>query len=374
MVNKGEVDNMDENKDKADDMNDEKNTDSVNTQSEVSHNDPWTDNEISEQTSAHKPEGAVKSSSTTEEELRWQKDLVNRLAFASLNEQRRGRRWGIFFKSLMFVYLFSLLFMFNSGDGGDIAVGPHTAVVELKGIISDDSPASADNVVSALRDAFESRNSKGVIIRINSPGGSPVQAGYIYDEIVRLRAQYPDKHLYAVVTDMAASAAYYIASAADEIYADKASMVGSIGVIAGSYGYVEGMKKLGIERRVMTAGENKAFLDPFSPLKESHKRHMQTLLDDVHEQFITAVKKGRGERIKDDPKIYSGLIWTGEQSVGLGLVDGLANTSGVARDIIGQDKIVDYTIHPNYLDRFAEKIGVTMTRTLFSAANEIHLQ
>jgi protease-4 len=353
-----------------DDANKENTTDS-----QTEAHDPWTNEESTAEKDvvAEKPTAAEKQDKNNNQ-IDWQNDLVNRLAFASLNEQRRSRRWNIFFKSLLFIYLFSLLFMFSPSETGDLSLGPHTAVVELKGAIGDDDFASADNIVAGLRAAFKNKNTKGVVLRINSPGGSPVQAGYIYDEIVRLREKYPDILLYAVVTDLAASAAYYIASAADEIYADKASMVGSIGVITGGYGFVDSMKKLGVERRLMTAGKNKAFLDPFSPLKKEHKEHMQGLLDDVHEQFINAVKKGRGDRIKDDPKIYSGLIWTGEQSVKLGLVDGLASTSQVARDIIGQEKLVDYTIRPNYLDRFAEKIGVTMTRMFFSMGQGLQLQ
>lgn len=361
MVRRGELNLMEENKGSNELDTKEAQNEQLNADSQ-SH-DPWTENDKQEDKAVSNPGDKSESAG----DPRWQKDLINRLAFASLNEQRRGRRWSVFFKSLLFVYLFSLLFMLVPGDSGDISVGPHTAVVEIKGVISDDDFASADNVVGALRRAFENNNSKAVIMRINSPGGSPVQAGYIYDEIVRLRAKYPDKTLYAVATDLAASAAYYIASAADEIYADKASMVGSIGVITGGYGFVDTMKKLGIERRLMTAGDNKAFLDPFSPLNPAHKKHMQGLLNNVHEQFITAVKKGRGERIKDDSSIYSGLIWSGEQALALGLVDGLASTSHVARDVVGEAKLVDYTMRPNYLDRFAEKIGASMTKVLFTA-------
>ena len=352
----------------------ESNTDeNVSAENAAAH-DPWTNNEeVVKEPMDHEPE-VTKSQSSKEKQpenqSEWQNDLVNRLTFASLNEQRRSRRWSVFFKSLLFVYLFALLFMFSPSETGDISLGAHTAVVELKGAISDDDAASADSVVSSLRDAFENKNAKGVILRINSPGGSPVQAGYIYDEIVRLREMYPDKPLYSVVTDMAASAAYYIAAATDEIYADKASMVGSIGVITGGYGFVDTMKKLGVERRLMTAGENKAFLDPFSPLQPKHRKHMQTLLDNVHDQFISAGRKGRGDRIKNSPEVFSGLIWSGEQSLKLGLVDGLASTSHVAREIIGQEKLVDYTMRPNYLDRFAEKVGVSASKLIFSGMGQ----
>ncbi len=291
----------------------------------------------------------------------WQQDMINRLAFASLNEQRRTRRWSIFFKGLMFAYLFLILIMlYVPGERtlGRGMTGKHTALVEVKGVIAQDSEASADIVVSGLRSAFENKNSQGVILRINSPGGSPVQSGYINDEILRLREQYPDKPLYAVIVDIGASGAYYIAAAADEIYADKASLVGSIGVIANGFGFVGSMEKLGIERRLYTAGEHKGFLDPFSPENAAEVAHFETVLKKTHAQFIGVVKEGRGDRLKgDDEKLFSGLIWSGEQSLELGLIDGLGSSSFVARKVIGAEDIVDYTPQPNYLDRFAERLG-----------------
>ncbi len=296
----------------------------------------------------------------------WQRDVVNRLAFAALNEQRRARRWNIFFKSILLAYLFLIFFaLYLPQQGGKpITVGKHTALVDVKGVIAADADASADNIVTGLRAAFEDENTVGVILRINSPGGSPVQAGYVYDEIKRLRKKYPDTKLYAVVSDMCASGGYYIAAAADEIYADKASIVGSIGVLMNGFGFVDSMKKLGVERRLYTAGEHKGMLDPFSPVKPDEVAHVKHMLDTIHQQFIKAVKDGRGDRLKDDPQIFSGLFWTGEEGVKLGLVDGLGSAGYVAREIIKQEKIVDYTPKPDYLERFAERFGMAMADTL----------
>ncbi len=303
----------------------------------------------------------------------WERDLVNRLAFASLNEQRRARRWGIFFKLLTFGYLFLLLMMFLSREWGGLEspAGRHTALIEIQGVIDESSQASADNIIGSLRAAFENHNTAGVILRINSPGGSPVQAGYVYDEIRRLREQYPDIPLYAVISDIGASGGYYIAAAADRIYADKASIVGSIGVTMSPFGissfdFTEAMEKLGIKRRLITSGESKSLLDPFSPLKQNEVEHVKMLLDNIHAQFIAAVRQGRGERLRDDPEIFSGLIWTGEKGVELGLLDGLGSTSYVAREIIGAEDLVDYTSRPDMLSRFAERLGVALGRELAS--------
>ncbi len=324
--------------------------------------DPWTDNPP---VSGQSPDDAPPAAGTAREETAWERDLVNRLAFAALNEQRRARRWGIFFKSLLFIYLFALLVWYFPTEEGDISLGgPHTALVDIKGPIADNAMASADNIARGLRAAFKDGNTRAVILRINSPGGSPVQAGQVYDEIRRLRQKYPDIPLYAVAGDLCASAAYYIASAADEIYADKASLVGSIGVLMDGYGFVDTLKKLGVERRLITAGEDKAFLDPFSPLKPEHRAFMQGLLDNVHRQFIEAVKNGRGERLADDPKLFSGLIWNGDQALELGLVDGLGSAGYVAREVVGVDKIKDFTPRPNYLDRFARQLGTAMSEAM----------
>jgi protease-4 len=298
----------------------------------------------------------------------WERDVLSRLAFAAINEQRRSRRWSIFFKFLIFGYLFLVFWSIqsNRGEHALMESGEHTALVELKGVIADDADANADDVVTALRDAFKNKNTRGVILRINSPGGSPVQAGYINDEIHRLRKEHPKIPLYAVVTDICASGGYYVAVAADKIYADKASIVGSIGVrMSGltTFGFVDAMKKLGIERRMLAAGDDKAMLDPFSPLKPEEVKHVSTLLENIHQQFIHVVKEGRGDRLKgDDKTLFNGFYWTGEQAVNLGLVDGLANSSYVARELIGAEKIVDYTHRPSPLERLTNRFGVVMAK------------
>ncbi|MBE9568300.1 MAG: S49 family peptidase, partial [Proteobacteria bacterium] len=267
-------------------------------------------------------------------EKSWERKTITQLAEASLKEQRRSRRWGIFFKLLTFIYIGAVIFMFGNADISNVEIHEkHTALVELNGVIADNEEASADNIVTALRDAFDNKNTAGIILRINSPGGSPVQSGYIYDEIIRLREENPDTPLYAVVTDICASGGYYIAAAADKIYADKASIVGSIGVRMDNFGFVDAMEKLGVERRTLTAGENKALLDPFLPENEKTKAHMQNMLGEIHQQFIESVKKGRGDRLDTSVEgLFSGLIWTGEGAVKIGLIDELASSSYVARE------------------------------------------
>jgi protease-4 len=309
----------------------------------------------------------------------WERDVLEKIATEGLKEQRRARRWGIFFKLLGFGYLLIGLLMFVpfisdsrqvTGKHGE----KHTSLVELQGVIMPDSEASADNVVSGLRAAFEDKKSAGVILRINSPGGSPVQSGYIYDEIIRLRKEHPGVPLYAVISDICASGGYYIASAAEKIYADKASIVGSIGVRMDNFGFVEAMKKLGVERRTLTAGENKALLDPFAPANPQVNKHLQGLLNDIHGQFISAVKTGRGDRLKEVDGMFSGLIWTGEQSVDIGLVDELASTSFVAREVLHAEDIVDYTVREDFFNRFSKNIGVSMANLLLQQGMTPQLQ
>ncbi len=297
----------------------------------------------------------------------WEREVVTQLAESSLREQRRARRWGIFFKSLTFAYIGAIIYIY--GNASNLATDKlsekHTAVVELNGVIADTEKANADSIISSLRDAFDNESSAGVILRVNSPGGSPVQSGYIYDEIRRLREKHPDTPLYAVVTDICASGCYYVASAADKIYADKASIVGSIGVRMDNFGFVDAIDKLGIERRTLTAGENKALLDPFLPENESAKAHMQTLLTEIHQQFIDSVKKGRGDRLNTSEKgLFSGLIWTGETAINIGLVDELASASYVAREVIGEETIINYTVKEDILERFAERLGATVAQVL----------
>lgn len=307
------------------------------------------------------------SAEKNEEQKSWQ--LLEKTLLAGVQEQRRARRWGIFFKLLTFAYLFGALMLFTPLMDVEKAAArgsSHTALIEVRGMIADQEPASADNIVGSLRAAFEDPKTKGVILRINSPGGSPVQSGYIYDEILRLRAQYPAIKVYAVISDLGASGAYYIASAADQIYADKASLVGSIGVTAAGYGFVGTMEKLGVERRTYTAGEHKAFLDPFQPQKPEETRFWQGVLETTHRQFIASVKQGRGERLKDKehPELFSGLIWSGEQAVKLGLVDGLGGASYVARDVIGEKNLVDFTIEESPFDRFSKRLGASVAEHL----------
>ncbi len=300
---------------------------------------------------------------------KWQQEVINRLAFAALDEQRRSRRWNILFRTLFLAYLLMIFFAIYLPDSGKtgITVGKHTALVDLQGVISASSEASADNIVSGLRAAFEDKNTAGVILRINSPGGSPVQAGYVYDEIKRLRKKYPDTKLYAVVSDICASGGYYIAAAADEIYADKASIVGSIGVLMDSFGFVGAMEKLGIERRLYTAGKNKGMLDPFSKEKPEDVAHIKTLLGNIHQQFIDVVREGRGDRLKENDDIFSGMFWTGETGVELGLVDALGNSSYVAREIIKEENIVDFTAKPNYLERLTKRFGASIGQAMAQA-------
>ncbi|KPW34842.1 Peptidase S49, SppA [Pseudomonas tremae] len=300
-----------------------------------------------------------------EEAKSWK--LLEKTLLASVQEQRRARRWGIFFKLLTFAFLFvAVVLPMLDLEGGASRRSSHTALIDVQGVIADKEAASAENIVTALQKAFEDEKTKGVILRINSPGGSPVQSGYVYDEIRRLRATKPDIKVYAVITDLGASGAYYIASAADEIYADKASLVGSIGVTAAGFGFVGTMEKLGVDRRTYTSGEHKAFLDPFQPQKADETQFWQGVLDTTHRQFIASVKQGRGDRLKDKdhPELFSGLVWTGEQAVGLGLVDGLGNASYVARELIKEKDIVEYTVEESPFDRFSKKIGTSMAERI----------
>jgi protease-4 len=300
----------------------------------------------------------------------WERDLLGRVLFATLEEQRRARRWGIFFKLLIFAYLLVLLAIALRGsmETSELVDGEHTALVELAGVIAPDTPASADVVIEGLRDAFEDKGTKGVILRINSPGGSPVQAGYINDEITRLRKQYPQIPLYAVITDICASGGYYVAVAADRIYADKASIVGSIGVLMNGFGFVDAMEKIGVERRLLTAGESKGFLDPFSPEKPEDVAHLKGMLGEIHRQFIETVQRGRGERLKADEKLFSGLVWSGARGVELGLVDELRSAGSVARDVIGVEEVVDFTRKEDILERFVERFGTTLARVFTEGA------
>lgn len=298
----------------------------------------------------------------------WERDVIVNLASAGLKEQRRARRWGIFFKLLGFLYVTIFIISLINWDASSLSSGgQHTALVEMVGIIADGEDASADNVVSGLRAAFKSNRSSAVILRINSPGGSPVQANYINREIKRLRELYPEKPIYAVVTDICASGGVFAAVAADKIFADKASLVGSIGVRMDGFGFVDAIDKLGIERRLMTAGKHKALLDPFSPEDEFEKQHVQNLLDEIHQQFINVVKEGRGEKLAADENMFSGLFWTGEQALELGLVDGFGSASYVAREVVGVEEIRDYTFREDIVEQFAKRLGSAMMKPIQEA-------
>jgi len=293
----------------------------------------------------------------TPEEPPWERQLLEKVAFATLREQRARRRWGIFFKLAALAYLIALpALLMDWGDSEQLADRRHTAVIHLRGTIEAQGEASAQNLNDALEAAFSDKRTAGVILRVNSPGGSPVQAGIVHDEILRLRTAHPQIPLYAVVEDVCASGGYYVAVAADKIFVDKASIVGSIGVLMDAFGFTGTMEKLGIERRLLTAGENKGFLDPFSPQDLKQKEHAQVLLREIHQQFIEVVRRGRGDRLKETPELFSGLMWTGSQSVNLGLADGLGTVGSVARDVIKADRLVEYTVRDNLAERLARRL------------------
>ena len=294
-----------------------------------------------------------------ENESQWERELVTRLATAALKEQRRARLWGIFFKLLTFAYVSLILIMAVDWQGrADMAGGKkHTAMVEVNGLIGPGSDASAEKVTTALQAAFKDKNTQGVVVRINSPGGSPVQAQNIYDEMRRLRKKYPDIPLYAVVEDICASGGYFVAVGADRIYVGKASIVGSIGVLMNGFGFTGLMEKLGVERRLITAGDNKGMLDPFSPMDEKDVKHAKEMMADIHEQFVGVVREGRGKRLKEAPDLFSGLIWTGQKSVDLGLADGIGSLEFVAREVVKAEDIVDYTQKDNFAEKFAKRFG-----------------
>jgi protease-4 len=296
----------------------------------------------------------------------WERELVTKLATEALKEQRRRRRWGIFFKLLTFAYVTFLLVMLIDWQGrADLAGGKkHTAMVELNGIIAPGADASAEKITGALQAAFKDKNTQGVIMRINSPGGSPVQAQTIYDEMKRLRKKYPDIPLYAVVEDICASGGYFVAVGADRIYVSPSSVVGSIGVLMNGFGFSGLMDKLGIDRRLVTAGENKGMLDPFSPVNPKEVEYARTLIKDVHQQFINVVKEGRGKRLKETPDMFSGLIWTGAKSVELGLADGYGSLDSIAREVIKAEDIVDYTVKEGIAEKVAKRFGAAAASAL----------
>jgi protease-4 len=296
----------------------------------------------------------------------WERELLTRLAMSSLHEQRRARRWRIIYWLLVFGFFFLVFVSLTKIAGkAEISTGPHTAVVRVEGIIaSNPIDANADSIIRGLRNAFEHENTRGVILRINSPGGSPVQAAYVYDEMIRLRNKYPNIPLYAVIEDLGASGAYYIAAGAEKIYANRSSIVGSIGVRMDSFGFVDAIEKMGIERRLMTAGKDKGLLDPFLPEDEMTRQHMQLLLGEIHSHFINAVKTQRGDRLAQNEELYSGLIWSGERSVALGLVDELGSVDYVAREVIGEENVHDFTVVIDPFSRLFMSVGTTLVKVV----------
>lgn len=295
----------------------------------------------------------------------WAQNTLEKLALSAIAEQKAARRWSIFFKALVFIYLFTLLFLALGWLGDDkVPSGSHTALIDIAGVIEAGGEVNADSVMGSLTDAYDNKGTKGIILRINSPGGSPVQAGIINEEIKRQRKLHPTIPVYAVVEDICASGGYYIAAAADKIYVDKASIVGSIGVLMDGYGFTGTMEKLGVERRLMTAGENKAMLDPFSPVNPKHQAFAQSMLDEIHEQFKTVVRQGRGNRLKETAETFSGLFWSGEQSIKIGLADALGSADYVAREVIKEKEIVDFTYQETVVDRFAKRLGASIASSL----------
>ncbi|MCE1249543.1 MAG: S49 family peptidase [Comamonadaceae bacterium] len=289
----------------------------------------------------------------------WEREVLEKLVFATLSEQRAARRWRIFWRLLWLALAGAIAWGVANYEGASVSSTPHTAVVDIKGEIASGAEASAELIVAAMRSAFEDSGSQAVVLLINSPGGSPVQAGMINDEITRLRAKY-DKPVYAVVEESCASAAYYIAAAADEIYVDKASIVGSIGVLMDGFGFTGTMEKLGVERRLLTAGANKGFLDPFSPMSEKQRAYAQTMLEQIHQQFIEVVKKGRGERLKVNEDTFSGLFWTGQQAIDMGLADHLGSLDYVAREVVKAEDVIDYTRRDNVAERLVKRFGAAI--------------
>jgi len=299
----------------------------------------------------------------------WEREVIEKLALAAVTEQTRARRWSVFFKSLMFAYLIAIFGVamyptIKQDMGGNSK--DHTAVIDVVGVIAEDKDSNAADIIESLRDAVKDKHTKGIILHSNSPGGSPVQSAYVYEEIRNLKKEHPDLPVYAVVSDICASGCYYIASASDKIFVNQSSLIGSIGVLMDGFGFVDVMQKLGVERRLLTAGAHKAMLDPFSPPKEDETKYMQGLLDQVHQQFIGAVKAGRGDRLKETPDMFSGLVWTGEAGVKLGVADGFGNDDHVAKDIIGAEKLVDFTQQGRLIDKIAGKLGASFGQAIGS--------
>lgn len=290
-------------------------------------------------------------------------DLLQQIALEYLKEKKRKRHWKIIYRTffILVIALMTYLFLSSSSDDNATRNKPHVALIDIQGVMSDNSMSKADNIAESLSMAYHDKGTKAIILRINSPGGSPVQADDIYRTIMRYRKLHPKIKVYAVCTDMCASAAYYAASAANEIYANPASLVGSIGVIYDGFGFVDVMKKVGVERRLHTAGQYKGFMDPFSPEQKKENQFMQTMLDTIHQQFEDRVKEGRGDRLHITSDTFSGLVWTGSQAQKLGLIDGFGSAGSVSRDVIHIKRIVDYTVTESPLDKFAHQLGIGLS-------------
>lgn len=306
----------------------------------------------------------------------WQRSVLEKVALASIAEQRRSRRWGVFFKLLFITYIviISGLAMSPMTTGGKMTGGSHTAVVDIKGIIVSGGEADADSIIKSLNNAISDPNTKGIILRLNSPGGSPVQASYVYRAIQGIKENHPNIPIYAVVEDLCASGGYYIAAAADKIFVNESSIVGSIGVVMNGFGFTDVMEKLGVERRLYTAGSHKGFMDPFSDVNPSEKEHVQGMLNDIHQQFITAVKLGRGDRLKDNPDLFSGLVWAGSESVRLGLSDGIGNVQSVAKNEVGVENTVDFTAEKPFIEKLTKSLGVAMAEYTQELSSKFNTQ
>ncbi|MFM8330488.1 MAG: signal peptide peptidase SppA [Candidatus Methylumidiphilus sp.] len=300
----------------------------------------------------------------------WERETLEKVLLAAVREQRQARIWGTAFKGALLAYLVVVAVLaFRPADGftSPASAKEHTAVVDVAGAIGEGNPTDAANLIEGLRDAVKDKDTKGIILRMNSPGGSPVQAAYVYEEIRRIKKEKPDMPLFAVVSDLCASGCYYIAAAADKIYVHPSSVVGSIGVIMNGFGFVDTMQRLGVERRLLIAGEHKALLDPFSPVNDAEKQHLQGVIDTVHRQFIDAVKQGRGDRLKETPEMFSGLVWTGEQSIKLGLADEVGDARSVAKDVIKAKELVNFTPRERLIDRISQRLGASAATALESA-------
>jgi protease-4 len=303
----------------------------------------------------------------------WERETLEKVLLASVHEQRRARLWGLLFKGAIFIYLVVVAVLAFRPDGGfldhSVSSKEHTAVIDVAGAIMEGNPTDADNLIEGLHDAVKDKGTKGILLRMNSPGGSPVQAAYVFEEIRRIKKEKPTLPIVAVISDLCASGCYYIAAAADKIFVHPASVVGSIGVIMNGFGFVDTMRSLGVERRLLIAGEHKALLDPFSPVNAVEKQHLQGVIDSVHQQFIDAVKQGRGERLKESPDMFSGLVWTGEESIKLGLADAVGDARSVAKDVIGQKDTVNFTPRERLIERISRRLGASLATALESAVS-----